>query len=49
MTDQEPVQDALFEAAASLVRIAGVMLLIIVVPTVLFMGTIWMLFFDFGP
>jgi len=35
MTDQEPVQDALYEAAASLMRTLGVILLIIVVPTVL--------------
>ncbi|WP_406840877.1 hypothetical protein ACICHK_40065 [Streptomyces sp. AHU1] len=48
MTGQEPVQDALHEASTSLIRTVGVVLLIIVVPTVLlmFMGIIWMLFFD---
>ncbi|MGW2781106.1 hypothetical protein ACWC3X_07600 [Streptomyces populi] len=48
MTDQEPVQDALYEAAASLMRTLGVILLIIVVPTVLLMltGIIWITFFD---
>ncbi|MER5475143.1 hypothetical protein [Streptomyces sp. NPDC002685] len=47
MTDQEPVQDALYEAATSLMRTLGVILLIIVAPIVL-LGAIGMLFFALG-
>ncbi|MFB7241255.1 hypothetical protein ACFCYX_02140 [Streptomyces populi] len=48
MTDQEPLQDALHEAATSLIRTVGVILLIIIVPTALLMlmGIIWITFFD---
>ncbi|MGW6898547.1 hypothetical protein [Streptomyces sp. NBC_01718] len=47
MTEQEPVQDALYEAAAGLTRTLTVILLIIVVPIVL-MGAIGLLFFALG-
>ncbi|MFF7579680.1 MULTISPECIES: hypothetical protein [unclassified Streptomyces] len=47
MTDQEPVQDALSEAATSLMRTLGVILLTTVVP-ILLLGAIGMLFFASG-
>ncbi|MFE7790651.1 hypothetical protein [Streptomyces sp. NPDC057460] len=47
MTDQEPMQDALYEAATGLMHTLAVILLIIVVPIVL-MGAIGLLFFALG-